>query len=313
MHFSLRRLDLNLLVVFEAVYRHRSVLAASDELAMSPSACSHAIARLRETLSDELFVRYGNAMQPTAQAMEIAAGVAEALQILRDRLDGAQPFEAKTSTAAFTFAATDFTAFAVLPRLISRLATLAPHLRIKVVHSGHEQSLDDLAAGRVQIALGFTESAADGYEGVKGFDCFSDDYVVAARRDHPRIGGALTLDQYLNERHVAVLPWGDAGSVVSAALLKAGHHREVAVELPSLMVAPFIIAGSDLLVTIPKRAAEELAKALPLAVYPAPFAIAPYRLRAFFHTRHAAAPAQRWMREQVRALFENAEGGWRSG
>lgn len=306
MHSILRRLDLNLLVVFDAIYRHRSILAASNELGMSPSACSHAIARLRDALSDELFIRYGNAMQPTAQAMEISAGVEEALRILGDQLAAAQPFQPATSRLAFTFAATDFTAFAVLPSLISRLEKEAPHLRIKVIHSGHEQSLDDLAAGKVHFALGFTEGSAATYEGVEGFNCFSDEYIVAARQNHPRISDALTLDQYLRERHVAVLPWSDAGSVVSGSLSKAGYRRDVAVELPSVMAAPFIVATSDFLITIPRRAAEGLAKAVPLSLYPAPFKLPMYTLRVFYHSRHASAPAHRWMQDQLRQAFSSA-------
>ncbi|MDF3935167.1 LysR family transcriptional regulator, partial [Pseudomonas citronellolis] len=245
MHSILRRLDLNLLLVFDALFRLRSVTAAADELAMSPSACSHALARLREALADELFVRAGNAMQPTAQAAQMADGVAEALRLLAERLSGAAPFVPAGSSQTFIFAATDYTAYALLPALVARLERVAPQLRIRMLYATQQESLDELREGRVHFALGVSHGPAAAQEGIEGLDLLSDAYVVIARQGHPRIGAELTLADYLGERHIAVLPWNDASSVIDAALARQGLQRDVAVQLPSLMAAPFIVARSD--------------------------------------------------------------------
>lgn len=304
MHASLRRLDLNLLLVFDALYRHRSVVAAAEELAMSPSACSHALSRLRSALSDELFVRYGSAMQPTAQAEQMAGGVSEALLLLSDKLEGSGPFVPGTSTQTFTFAASDFTAFALLPGLVARIEKQAPHLRLKVFHSTHRDSLDDLAAGRAHFVLGFSDEYSGSCDGIEALEGGAEDYVVARRKGHARIGNTLSLDQYLAERHVAVIPWTDAGSVIDTALAQQGLHRDVAVQLPSMMAAPFIVADSEYLITLPKRVAVQLSRAAPLVIHPAPFPTPGFTLKVLFHTRHAGMSGHRWMRERILEAFE---------
>ncbi|WP_116522685.1 LysR family transcriptional regulator [Achromobacter insuavis] len=307
MHEVLRRLDMNLLLVFDALVRLGSVAAAAEELAMSPSACSHALTRLRGALSDPLFVRYGSGMQPTARAQAMAPVIGQALQALGGSLEGARPFAPGDSTQAFVFAATDYTAYAVLPALAARLRTLAPRLRVRAVYSTRQDSFDDLAAGRAHFALGFDEGQAALPEGVQARDGFTDDYVVVARRDHPEIRGSLSLAQYLAASHLAVKPWRDARGVIDGALERQGLRRQVTMELPSLLAAPFIVAGSDLLATLPQRVARRLGPAAHLAVYPAPFAAPAYTLKVLFHARHAGIPGHEWMLEQVLAAAREAE------
>ncbi|HEX7641852.1 MAG TPA: LysR family transcriptional regulator [Burkholderiaceae bacterium] len=303
MHDRLKRIDLNLLLVFDALRRHGSVAAAANELAMSPSAVSHALARLRETMSDELFVRYGNSMRPTARADHMAQAVSDSLLLLDGCLEGARPFDPATSRQSFVFAATDFTAFALLPALIGQLEKSAPHLRIRVVYSTHRDSLEELAAGRIHFAIGVRDGQGNVHEGVEAMPCFEDDYVVAASRNHPGIGGTLTLEQYLAARHVVVTPWVDAGSVINAALERQGLRRDVAVQLPSLLAAPFIVARSNYLITLPRRVAAALEDALPLAIFPAPFPIPSYALEVYFHRRHADVPGHAWLRGQMRSAL----------
>ena len=307
MHDLLRRLDLNLLLIFDALFRHRSVVAAADELSMSPSACSHALSRLRVAFSDELFVRYGSAMQPTIKAEQMADGIADALRILSNRLPNSGVFVPATSKQTFVFAATDYTAFALLPKLIPCIAQQAPNVCIKVVYSTRRDSIDELAAGRIHFALGFSDesgSMGDG-DGLETLDFFSDEYVIAARQDHPRIEHELNLEQYLAERHIVVLPWSDEVSLIDVMLAKQGLKREVSVQLPSVMAAPFIVANSDLLITVPLRAAQQLIDAAPLKVFSAPFHAPRFTLRALYHSRYGSMPGHRWMRDQMLLALGN--------
>jgi DNA-binding transcriptional LysR family regulator len=303
MHDALRRLDLNLLLVFDALFRHRSVSAAADDLALSPSACSHALSRLRVAMSDELFLRYESAMQPTALAQEIAASVSQALALLSETMTSAAPFRPETSTQTFVFAATDFTAFALLPALVAKLERAAPHVCLKVVHATQRDSADDLAAGRIHFALGFADETSMPMEGVESLRCFVDDYVVVSRRGHPRIKRTLSLKQYLTERHVVVVPWSGGSSVIDTALARQGLSRDVAVQLPSVMSAPFIISSSDMLLTFPRRAARQLGSAVPLTFHETPFDAPPYMLEISHHARHAHSASHRWMRDLMIAAF----------
>ncbi|MND30148.1 HTH-type transcriptional regulator LeuO [compost metagenome] len=302
MHSDLRRLDLNLLVLFDVLYRNNSVLAASAEVGLSPSAFSHAIGRLRDALSDELFVRHGNLMRPTAYADEIANGVEAALRILSIQLAGVRSFDPRSSTATFTFAATDFTAFAVIPAFVEYLEKHAPGVQLKVVYSSNDQALTDLAAGKINFALGFSDEGDAGFDGVASFDLFSDEYVVAVREGHSRIKDKLSLDEYMAERHAVVLPWSDSVSVIGNTLAMRGVSRDVAVELPSLLAAPFIVAKSELLLTLPRRAAEQLRSAASFRLFELPFDLPRYTLKVLFHERFAGTSGHRWIMTQLKSL-----------
>lgn len=299
MHDVLRQLDLNLLLVFDALFRHRSVVAAADELAMSPSACSHALARLRSALADELFVREGTAMEPTARAKKWAEGIQHGLQMLTSSLGEGRAFHPGSSRQTFVFAATDFTAFALLPRLVASMEASAPRVRIKVEHSRRRDSLEALASGRVHFALGFSDENATAHPGLSSVAFFEEDYVVVARKGHPRVRSKLSLAQYLKERHVAVVPWDDEDSIIDSTLLRLKHSRDVALELPSMWAATAVVATSDLLLTLPRSAAIHAMASLSVTVIPAPFRTPPYTLRAFFHPRHASTPGHRWMLAQL--------------
>ncbi|KVG06196.1 LysR family transcriptional regulator [Burkholderia vietnamiensis] len=301
MHPDLRRLDLNLLLAFDALYRHRSVAAAAHELAMSPSALSHALARLRDAIGDALFVRLGNEMQPTVRADDIAGWAAEALDTMSKGLARARRFDPAESDRTFVLAASDYTAFAVLPALLARIERVAPHLRFRIVHSDRKIAIDELAAGRIDFALGYHEESAAAAPGIDDFDWLSDDYVVIASATHPDVGSRLTLEQYLAARHVVVTPWNEPRGVVDYVLDRLGLARQVAMQLPSVLAAPFVIAGSTLLMTVPNRAAQVLQHAAPIRIYAAPFDIPRYTVKIYSHAKHARTDAHRWLRAQLLA------------
>lgn len=299
MHDALRRLDLNLLLVFDALYRHGSVAGAANELSISPSACSHALARLRDSLSDELFVRFGNRMQATVRAEQIAQVVSNALGTLSACLPSASAFDPATSTQSFVFAATDYTAFALLPMFIARLQQFAPGLSIKVVYSNGQDSHDDLIAGKIDFALGFAEEFGSSRDGVEAIECFTDDYVVVVRQDHPAIQSAPSLAQYLAARHIVVTPWNEPRGVIDRTLEKLGLRRNIAVQLPSLMAAPFIVGSSDLLITLPHRAALALSAAAAVRLFPTPFPAPQNVLKVLLNAKYSKTPGHRWLREQI--------------
>ncbi|WP_323123078.1 LysR family transcriptional regulator [Burkholderia alba] len=299
MHPNLRRLDLNLLLVFDALFRHRSVSAAAQDMALSPSALSHALARLRNATGDELFVRLGNEMQPTVRAEQMAGWVGEALDVMSKGLQHSRRFDPEHSDHTFVFAATDYTAFAVLPAFIARMQHVAPRLRFRIVYSSRRIATDELASGRLDFALGYHEDPAAAAPGIEESDWFSDDYVVIASAHHPRIRGRLSLDQYLAERHVVVTPWNETRGMVDGVLDALGLARQVAVQLPTVLAAPFIIGDSALLMTVPQRAAQALRHAAPIRIFDAPFGIPRYTVKIYSHAKHARTDAHQWIRAQL--------------
>ncbi|MCV4290453.1 LysR family transcriptional regulator [Pseudomonas capsici] len=303
MHSVLRRLDLNLLLVFDALYRNASVVAAADELALSPSAFSHALARLRASLADDLFVRTGNIMTPTPVAHELANPIAQALNLLSDGLGSSEAFDPSTSQQAFTFAATDYTLYAVLTPLVARLGQSAPNIKINVVYLNKQERRDQLRDGRVHFAIDARHAVGDGLDEFDTQDFFTDTYAVAYRRGHPRIKQRVSLKQYLAENHIAALPWNDADSVIDIALSRQGHRRNVVISLPSILAAPHIVAASNYLFTLPQNATRLFSDVVPITVCPVPFEVPEFTLCIASSPRFARSRSQQWMRTQLALAF----------
>ncbi|WP_205246828.1 LysR family transcriptional regulator [Enterobacter sp. Cy-643] len=302
MHSILRRLDMNLLLVFDALYRYRSVTEAAGELALSPSALSHALNRLRESLGDPLFVRSGKQMAPTAKAESIAAGISAALSALSASLATKHVFEPRSSSQTFTFAVTDYTAAVVMPGLIARVNRLAPGIAIRLVYSKGFNADEDLLSGKVDFALGFEEGEVPARRGIESFTCFTDDYRVAVRRQHPTINQRLTPELYLSAGHVVVRPWPGQRGAIDRYLESQGLRRHIAVELPSLMIAPPIVSQTDLAITLPQRGISTLFDMQNLAVFTPPFPMPSYTLKVYFGPALSQTPGHLWMREQINAL-----------
>ncbi|MDK6932419.1 LysR family transcriptional regulator [Klebsiella aerogenes] len=296
---TLRRIDLNLLLIFDSLYRHGNVTKAAYELSLSPSALSHALNRLRASLDDPLFVRTGGCMVPTLKAESIAASISAALGSLSSCLHGPEHFEPEKSRECFTFAATDYTAAVILPSLIARVNSLAPGITIKIIYSRDFNADEDLLSGKVDFALGFEEEQKAPRRGIESITCLTDEYEVAVRCGHPDIHDTLNHELYLSVGHVVVRPWLESRGVIDRYLESQQVRRRVVVELPSLMIAPFIVSNTDLVITLPKRGISSVFDMQNLVVFTPPFPTPQYILKAYYSPAIGNSLGHIWMREQI--------------
>ncbi|EGT5711474.1 LysR family transcriptional regulator [Cronobacter dublinensis subsp. dublinensis] len=298
MHPTLRRLDLNLLPVFDAIYRHRSVRKAADELAMSTSALSHALSRLRVTLNDPLFYREGHRMCPSVYATELAPSVASALKFLDEQLTPPPEFDPLSSTECLKIAITDFTAFCIFPALMHRLQCQAPGLRFELRYLPHSPALNELLAGEMDLALGFSAPEDISHPELEEISWLEDDYVVIsnARR------AGLTLEEYLAARHLVVTPWNEERGVLDVQLEQMGCTRQIAIKTPSMLSAPFIVAESDLLMALPRFAAQKLIPALAIRLFELPFHIPSFEVKIYSHQRSGKRGATDWLKTVLHTL-----------
>lgn len=298
MHPTLRRLDLNLLPVFDAVYRHRSVRQAAQELAMSTSALSHALSRLRATLNDPLFYREEHLMCPSVYASQLAPAIASALAHLNHQLTPQTEFNPAATTDCLQIAITDFTALSIFPALMAELQYTAPGLRFEFRYLPHSPALNELLAGEVDFALGFSAPQDSHYAELDEIDWFTDEYVVIS---NPR-RQQLTLDDYLAARHLVVTPWNESKGVLDRELERLGYRRQVAIKTPSMLSAPFIIADSDLLMALPRSAAEKLKQAAKITIFALPFAVPPFEVKIYSHKRSGKRGAAQWLHKMLKEL-----------
>ncbi|WP_110798163.1 LysR family transcriptional regulator [Cronobacter sakazakii] len=298
MHPSLRRLDLNLLPVFDAIYRHRSVRKAADELAMSTSALSHALSRLRTTLNDPLFYREGHRMCPSVYATQLAPSIASALKFLNQELTPQPEFDPASSTECLQIAITDFTAFCIFPALMHQLQRDAPGLRFELRYLPHSPALNELLAGEMDLALGFSAPEDIRHAQLDEISWLEDDYVVisSARR------AQLTFEDYLAARHVVVTPWNEKQGVLDSQLEKMGYTRHIALKTPSMLGAPFIVAESDLLMALPRFAAQKLLPATDLRIFELPFEVPSFEVKIYSHQRSGKRGATDWLKRVLQAL-----------
>ncbi|HFK5675446.1 LysR family transcriptional regulator [Pantoea dispersa] len=305
MHPALRRLDLNLLPVFDAIYRHCSVRLAADELAMSTSALSHALSRLRNRLNDPLFYREGHRMCPSAYATQLAPSIASALKFLNQELIPQTEFDAADSTERLQIAITDFTALCIFPALMHKLQHEAPGLRFELLYLPHSPALMELLAGEVDLALGFSTSDNIRHPELEEINWFEDEYVVISNTNRTQ----LTLDDYVAARHLVVTPWNEKRGVLDLQLEQMGYIRQIALKTPSMLSAPFIVEESDLLMAIPRFAAEKLIPAVNIKIFSLPFAVRSFEVKIYSHKRSGQRGATTWLKAKLQMLAKEVNSG----
>ncbi|MBT1156077.1 LysR family transcriptional regulator [Aminobacter anthyllidis] len=297
---NLAGIDLNLLVVLDALLAERHVSRAAVRLNKSQPAISHALGRLRHLLDDPLLVRHGGALQPTMRALEIAPRLAEALERMHDLL-APSGFDPATAHRSFRLAMSDYGATVVLPRLLPLLRHQAPSIDLHVSQAGREAMAAQVMDGELDIAIGVFQTLD---KAVRRQRLFEEDYACLA--DATSLGGAAGLDlpAYLERPHALVALRADVESEVDMALAAAGHKRRIALVLPHWGVAPGLVAGTDLVLTIARRLHPSVPAAVGLAAFDPPFAIPSFAFEQIWHQRRNGDTAHQWLRETISGLFE---------
>ena len=291
------QMDLNLLVTFDAVMQERNLTRAGRRLGLSQPATSHALARLRATLGDELFVRSPEGMQPTQRAEEMAQPVREALRVLRLAMEP-RGFDPATSTRSFTLAVNNYAARALVPSLVHRLAQVAPDVTLDIRPIGYRDVLDMLDGDGVDLAV---TGLIEGGERFKCTRIMEDDYVAVLDANHPLADttNRLTPEALAEIPHIVINSKGDDTSFLDEALEEHGLRRKVVARVPFLSFALMLI-GSPRVAVISRRIASDLATICPVVVKELPFFTPRVSLSMLWHRRVDGYEAHRWLREVVR-------------
>lgn len=295
---DLSAIDLNALVVLDALLAERHVTRAAERIGRTQSAVSHALARLRELLGDPLLVRGPRgALVATARAEAIAPALRRALDGVRQAIRGEPRFDPATARRSFRIATGDYAELILLPRLVARLAHEAPGVDLWVVPLP-DDTAGALAAGAIDLGLGVWRAPA-WPAGLYQRRLFDEDFRCVVRAGHPAAAQRLTLARFCELQHLLVAPRGTPGSFVDDQLAELGRTRRVAVRVPHFLIAPHVIAASDLVVTIATRLARLYAEPLGLELLAPPFEVAPFTVSMAWHERAHHDPGHRWLRERL--------------
>jgi DNA-binding transcriptional LysR family regulator len=312
--FNLRTFDLNLLKVFDVVMAERSLTKAAKHLALTQPAVSNALRRLRESLGDELLVRKGRTLQPSARALELWPHVREALRSLQTSL-APSVFDPAVADTAFVLAMADATAAELMPGMVAVFAQEAPGVSLRVLplttrdprrllDEGHA----DLAIGHFPAALADLGARAQMGETVSFLHhrLFQGEYVCVMRQGHPFATGPLTLNRYCSARHLLVSFSGRAFGFVDEALALKGRTRHVVLTVNQFFTAGKVVANSDLLTVLPRHFINVTGFAEQLLQRELPFEVPRIQVDALWHHRQDASSAQAWLRAKVLALADKA-------
>ena len=294
---SLRSVDLNLLVILDALLGERHLSRAAKRLHISQPAVSHALARLRHLLDDPLLVRSKGGFQATARALELARPLAETLQGVRSVLGGAV-FEARSAQRMFRLAMSDYGAALILPGLLRRLRADAPGIDLAISSASRQAVMAGVRAGEIDLALGVFPQLP---EQLLGTTLFEEQFMCALDPASLAPGEVLNLDTYLKRPHVLVAASeGGLATEVDRALGERGHTRRVALRLPHWTVAPGLLLGTQLILTAAQRVFQDGA-AQGLALHAPPFAIAPFTFELIRHRRTEGDAGIAWLRAAIAA------------
>ena len=297
---NLRELDLNLLVVFQAVWQERNISAAAERLDMTQSAASNALRRLRRHFGDPLFLRTTAGMAPTPLAAQLAEPIGYALSTLSAGLVATARFDPATSERVFTIGMTDIGEIVFLPALLAHLKRVAPGVSVQAVSPPAAQMRAGMEGGTIDLAVGFLPALRAGFYQQR---LFTQRYVCLLGRPWKLADGKLTREQFLAARHALVNAEGTGHAIVEHMLEATGVRRAVHVRVPHFVAIPFIVEATDLIVTAPAKLGEALAQRLAIRVVPHPIKLPEFQVNQFWHRRFRDDAANRWLRGVFTMLF----------
>jgi len=293
---NLRSVDLNLLVMFDALMAERHVTRAAARAAMSQPAMSNALTRLRALFKDDLLVRTAHGMEPTPRALELAESVHQILAQTGRLLESDAQFDPATSQRVFTIRMSDLVGSLLLPGVMARLGEVAPGVSLDVLHIAPERSVRALEEDRLDFAVSF--ELAHG-RAIASEALLADRMVCAMRAGHPLARGRLTLKRFLQARHLRVAMSPTDLRFVDSKLAELGVARQIAVNVPQWLLVPEMLRQTDFLGVVSKRFGDKLAEQ-GIVCKPLPFASPEFAWRIYSQQRHAHSQAHNWLKRLMR-------------
>ncbi len=287
--------DLNLLVVFDAVMREKNVTRAAKRIGMTQPAVSNALNRLRHLAKDDLFVRTAEGVVPTARAISLGPPIRQAINLVETAFDPSS-FDPINSHDAFNIAISNYTASIIFPALAKVLEKKAPNINIRSKQLGDVDLLKELESANIDFIIA-------GQQLIEGNNfistpLYNEDFVCVLRQDHPLANKKINVKDFSQAKHLMVTTTGKAFGFIDYLLDFKGLKRRVAMTINQFLVAPSIIRNSDMILTVSKRVAERF-KLERVKIKPLPLITEPLKLKIIWHKRADSNPGNIWIRKQI--------------
>lgn len=284
---------MRLLAVLQALVEERSITRAAERMFLSQPAMSRALDRLQEMFGDELLVRTKQGFEPTPRAISVCAELSYLLPKLDGLVRGAD-FDPATATDVFRIAATDYAASVLFPDVVAHLAEFAPRISVQIF-PWHDGVFRQLQSNGLDLVIWANTAPSE----LRTEVLFQDDFMCLVRKGHPIGKKPLTLDRYLSFSHAMVTLGHQRQGIVDRTLEEMGLSRRVQLETPYFTSAAWMIENSDLILTLPKRLAQRVAKISQTRLVRPLIEFMTFRYIQVWHPRMDSYPAHQWFRRLI--------------
>ena len=303
---NINTLDLNLLLVLDALQRTHSVTLAGEQLFISQSGVSNALRRLRDAFGDELFVRTNSGMMPTPLAESMAEPIHAALQQIRQAVEDRGYFDAASSTRHFRLALSDVGQMSLFPHLLSYFDKHAPNISLETVPLSRFRIAAQMSGGEIDLAIGVARPLGPGFYRRR---FRSVRFVCAVSKNHPTIQGAISLEQFLHASFIEYEPTGGSYEHFREHVRHLFDEKKlkanVSVKMAYLSGIETIIANSDRIAVVPDTLVGSMGLEKVVQVLDLPFDIPTLDVTLQWHERISKDPAQTWLHKAVVEVAEN--------
>lgn len=296
------KVDLNLYHVLKSIFEEGSITAAAQRLHLTQPAVSHALARLRHSYQDELFIRQGRKMVATPLVYTIMPKIERALSLLDDTLETQIQFDIQQHSQTLQMGCRDVLESLFLPGLMQDLAANTPNIRL---HSRHVPmaNIDKLlTGGDMDVVLDVLTPVG---EHIARKQIIAEQFVMVCRNEHPILEEPLTLARYLSYPHTRVTVKDADVDILDMALAKHGASRQILMRCEHFFAAVAAVAQSELIITMPKTFALNLQQQMAITLRPLPFDVPTLGIYLYWHENNTINPINRWFREKIMLVAEN--------
>ncbi len=298
-HANLSRLDLNLLVVFDALLTERSVTRAAARVGLGQSAMSHNLARLRALFGDELLTRGADGMRPTPRALALVDPVRVTLAQIQAAVLQREAFDPSTADRAFRIGLADSIEVAVIPGLMARLRSMAPSVSLRLRSINRISILEELDTSRLDLGIGVFDQGQIHH---KRRPVYTDSFLCLFSPAQVKFTAPISLAEYLSVPHVLTSLTEDDHGAVDDALAKLKLKRAIALTTPGFLAVPFVVRRAPVITTMPSRLARYFADAFGLATSPPPIELPTLTISLLWHASFDHDPGHLWLRQTVSSL-----------
>lgn len=294
---NINNFDLNLLVIFRALFEERNVTKASQKVGITQPAMSNALNRLRYLVNDDLFIRGPRGMRPTPRAIELSVPIQIALSNLELSLSSAS-YDPKSLKKLFKLAISDDIAPLIIPHLVSYLDNNSPNSSLCLSSEQGDEAIKSLDLNEIDFAIGRFEILPNRL----GFKVlFDEEYVCMMSKNHILSNESkLSMDQYLSSKHLRVAPMQASVSPIDRALSQLNLERVISVRIDLITLSPYILKNANLILTLPSKTADRISRLNNFSIVGLPLELEKRQTKLVWHKELTKHPAFEWIREKIK-------------